>query len=244
MKNLLKTLTVSCMLLIQASGIFAQEDTDNYNSVSLPTINFKAEPVNMFVQPDNGLLLTFDKPGSIPQFFQFSANSNADISLTVQINVADNDNVQTITKEIEISNDPSMYEIPIHSYLASVFLNNPDAVIKSVLFSNRSNAKVMIRETLFSSISVNYPIGINQVFVMDMMAVNKRYFIHSNYYREVNFNVYDIKGTLQKKELITLDPGDNFISEEMLQDLRPGKYVMLVTDAANMNISNTMTVMF
>jgi hypothetical protein len=237
-------------LRITLAGVFALFSVftsfgqqDNVNKISLPAASFKSEPVNMYVAPGSGLLMTYERSGSIPKYFQFSANSNSSTQLTVQVTIDANGQIQTINKALDISGLGAYYEIPVQQYLASGFQDNPDAVIKSVLLTTQSD-KVMIRETNFSNTSVNYPIGINQVFVMDMTKINKRYYIHSSYARGVNINIYDKTGLLIKKEKTLLNVGDNFITMELLMDLKPDKYVIVVTDVANTNVSTTMTVMF
>jgi hypothetical protein len=243
MNNFLKTLSVICFCYLQMT-VYAQVDTDGYNTVQHSTTNLKKEAVNMYVMPGNGLLINYDQPSGIPKYFQFSANSNANTSLTVQLTVADNNNMQTITRDIEIQDHAAYYEIPIHQYLTASLAASPDAVIRSVTFTNNSNGKVMVRETMYSSSSVKYPVGINQVFVMDMAGINKRYYIHSNYERLVNINIYESSGVLLAREKITLNVGENFIDLEMLRSLSPDKYVIVVSDATNTNIANTMTVMY
>ncbi len=241
MKPLLNTL-VGCIALFSAFTVFGQ-NSDNVNTLSLPVAGFKTEPVNMYISEDNGLLLSYERSGSVPKFFQFSASSSINSLLTAQITIADGDKIQTITKSLDISGLPAYYEIPIQPYLAPEFQDNPNAIVKSVLLTTKSD-KLMIRETSFSSASVNYPIGINQVFVMDMNKVNKRYYIHSSYARSVNINIYDSSGLLLRKEKTLLNVGDNFLTLDLIMELKPDKYVILVTDITNANVSNTMTVMF
>jgi hypothetical protein len=243
MKNLLKTLAVVCICLIQLT-MYAQIDASDFNTEKIGQTNYKTELMNVYVLPNNGLQIIYENPSGLPNYFQFAANSYENTSLTIQILVTDNNKVQTITRDIEILDEAAFYEVPIHQYLTPAMSGNPDAVIKSVTFKNSSNTKVMLRETVFAVTSKNYPVGINQVFVLDKTSINKRYYIHSKYERPVNVNIYDVKGTLMKREKLTLGTGDNYIGTELLEELIPAKYTIIVSDALNSNIASKMTVMF
>lgn len=105
-------------------------------------------------------------------------------------------------------------------------------------------SSVSLRDTRSADNVSDYAVGINQVFVLSALRTEKNYYIYSAFPRAVNIHIYGTSGQLLTRIKYMLEPGNNYVGRELLQQLPPDKYTVLVSDAANANIASTMTVMY
>ncbi len=236
------------VLLFTFVSVQAQSSLGNsINTVCVISKNQVAQIVNIFLEQAKPFTFTCNNEVSItiPKFFQFTCNQ-FDSYLTVQINVTDGSNNQIISKEIELSSQIKLYEIPLLTLVNNELLQSGKAHIKSIVFQNNLVSGIELNSVNFTNVSSDYEVKLNQIFNIDLSDQSlKNYFVALNSDKDVNINLYKPNGEFDSTISKKLSNGKSYIPFDDMQ-LNKTKYIVVVSDVnSNRNTnSNKVTEMY
>lgn len=240
---LLKNVVVYSFVL-SSIAVYAQNDKSSFQTLAFTNINYKPQDVNYKLTKQKPFLITIDQPQtSIPKFFQFICEGNAS-TLTVQINITDGINVQTITREVKIDTSNKFYEVLILPRNRNDINLNSNSYIKSVLVVNDIDEVADVKSCNFSNVSIRNEVNVNQVFMVDLDAeVQKRYMVFSRESKTISMNVYKANGELEEHLMYTLNTGENYLDFSLMKK-KNGKKVVQLSDDLQKKPTNKISVMF
>ncbi len=244
---MLKPLTLMARVLTILSVTIVQAQTSLNNSmlcyISADNTSHKVDASITQAHPYTINCNYTDASAAIPKFIQFSCEGNTTL-LTVDVQITNGVNKQTITKDIQVNESRKSYEIPVLAYVKDELVQNGNARINSIVFSNNMNAEVSLAELNFSNTTSNYEVKQNQIFTVDLRgALMKTYLIKSPVAKDVNINLYKSNGEFFNKVTKSLVAGDNVIQFEDMS-LQTAKYVVVITDDIKKTPNSKITVMY
>lgn len=241
-------ITMAHVLLFSFVTVQAQSSLDNSIDI-LCVVNEDqvAQKVDLFLEQTKPITFTCknENISSIPKFFQFTCNQS-DSYLTVQINVTNGNNNQTISKDIEIKNNQSFYEIPLLNLVDNSILQSGKAHLNSIVFKNNQVSSVKLTSINFANISSNHEVNLNQIFTLDLSSFSQsNYLVTLKSDKDVNINLYKSNGEFDHTIAKKLFQGQNYLPFSDMQ-LSSEKYIVVISDVnSNKNMSNNnMTVMY
>lgn len=246
---MLKPLTLMARVLIILSITIVQAQPSINSSmlcyISADNTTHKVDANLTQAEPYTITCSYSDVSADIPKFIKFSCSGSSTL-LTVQVNITDGEQTQTITKDVQINEGRKLYELPLLAYVSDDLVQKGKAKIKSIVFSNNMNTTVVLSELYFSNATSNYEIKMNQIFTVDLENASlKNYFIKANTYKDVNINLYKSNGQFSQKVTKSLTSGENFLQFDEMS-LQEGKYVVVITENDNTKKSpnSRITVMY
>lgn len=227
--------------------VSVQAQSSLSNSINSLCVIGETQNVDVFLEQAKPFTFTSnnDAATTIPKFFQFTCNQSESY-LTVQINLTDGSNNQTITKDIEITSQIKLYEIPVLSLVNNELLRSGKAHIKSIVFKNNLISSVELSSINFTNVSSDYEVNLNQIFTIDLSEESqKNYFVTLQSDKDVNINLYKPNGEFDHTITKKISNGKSYIPFDDMQ-LNTTKYIVVVSDInLNRKISNDkITVMY
>ena len=213
-------------LIVQAqslsdNSILCYIGKDNVSQI-INTYITQAEPYSILCNHEEG-------NHTVPKFLQFYCISGSSL-LTVLVSITDGEHTQIITKDIEVNENESLYEMTVLPFVTDELKQSGTLRIKSIKFSNNMNTGVLLSEVNFSNISSNYEVKMNQVFTVDMRnGIQKKYYINSNTVKMVRINLYRENGEIDQKVTKNLVRGENFIHFANMP-IDEEKYFIVITE--------------
>lgn len=240
--------TMALVFLYSIISLHAQSSLDNTNKLCLIGLDQTAQKVNMYVEQSKPVTITCSNEDGnvfIPKFVQFTCEEGASF-VTVEVKITDGTHNQTISKNIEITENNSLYEMPVLTLVNNEILQSGRGHVKSIVFKNNMSSTVMLSTINFSNTTINYEVKLNQVFTIDFSDnIQKNYLVNANTYKDVNINLYKSNGEFDHSIAKSLVKGENFLRFADMQ-MKSGKYVIVITevDPSKKAPNNRITVMY
>lgn len=239
----IKKVVLQALVLFSVMS-YGQSIKSGYQTQTFPGINYKPQNINYQLSKQKPFLITIEQhQTSIPKYFQFTCDGNA-ATLTVQINITDGVNIQTITREAKIDTSNHFYEVLILPRNRNDITLNTSSYIKSVLIVNDIDEAVNLETCNFSNVSIRNEVNINQIFMVDLDAETpKRYVVFCKESKTISMNVYKANGDLEERLMYTLNTGENYLDFSLMKKSF-GKKVIQLSDDLLKKPTNKISVMF
>lgn len=239
---MLKPLTyMAPVLLLLSTIVHAQSSINNTYSLCAISTNIGEQKVNLSLTQQQPRTLTCnyeDDAVSVPKYLQFTCDG-ATSNITVQVVVTDGKEKQTITKDFLVNPYNTFHEMPLLAHVSDAIIQSGNAKIKSITFSNNMNNALVIGDIKFTKVSSRYEVKMNQVFSVEVgNTAIRKHIIQSTSDKDVFINMYKSNGAFDHKIVRSLKAGENALSFEEMQ-VKPGKYVVVITDAIEKKNANT-----
>lgn len=225
--------TLANVLLFISLTVHAQSQLDNTTSVvCVVGTNQDTHKIGLHIEKFKAVVVTCsneDQNPVIPKYIKFTCSEGTSL-ITVDVNITDGTHVQTITKNIEVTERNSKYEIAVLNMLNYEILQSGRAHIKSIVFKNNSSNNVLLEEIDFNNSSFNYEVKLNQIFTIDLASETKKnYFINLKTNKDVNINLYKSNGEYDHSISRNFNAGENFLYFSEM-DLADEKYIVVISD--------------
>lgn len=231
---MLKPLIIMAHVLLFINvPVQAQSSINNSsNTLCLIRKDNDAQKVDLYITQTKPVTITCNNQEHttvLPKYVKFTCTEGSSW-ITVQVNITDGTHNQTITKDVEITEKNTKYEVSVLSVVNYEILQSGKAQIKSIVFKNNKSTDILLKDLDFTNASMNYEIKLNQIFTVDLNEESqKNYFVNVKSTKDVNINLYKTNGQFDHSISKNLATGENYIHFNDMQ-LNAEKYIVVISD--------------